>query len=333
MTTYKDIRGTHIKTVTTDPPEPQNGQMWYNSTTQVVKGVTSNPIGAYSSAPNLNNGRSILNGSGGTQTSAIMMGGYAPALPSPERSDYVEEWNGSSWTETTDLNTRRVNPSGTATSSESAICIGGYGASGVLGNVETWDGSSWTEIADMPTATDATGSCGTQTNALSSGGRSGIANNQYWNGSSWTELGDLNNGKSSSTNIGTYTAALNTIGRNSPPQAARAYAELWNGSAWTEVADLNTGRSQGGGSGTSTQAIVLAGEGPGGPEFANSEKWNGSTWTETTDIVRNKNAVGTSGRSGATPSGAFIWAGGSPTFNESYLYNEPTTATVTFTTS
>ncbi len=49
--------------------------------------------------------------------------------------------------------------------------------------------------------------------------------------------------------------------------------------SWTEVNNF-TGRSQGGGSGTSTQAIVLAGEGPGGPEFANSEKWNGSTWTE-----------------------------------------------------
>ena len=41
MTTYKDIRGTHIKTVTADPPAPVNGQMWYNSTTQVMKGFTS----------------------------------------------------------------------------------------------------------------------------------------------------------------------------------------------------------------------------------------------------------------------------------------------------
>ena len=286
MTTYKDIRGTHIKTVTSDPPEPQNGQMWYNSTTQIIKGFTSNPVGSYSAAPNLNHGRSILNGSGGIQTSAIMMGGYAPELPSPERSDFVEEWNGSSWTETTDLNTAR----------------------------------------------DNAGGCGTITNALASGGRGPVGNNEYWNGSAWTELADLNNGKSSSTNMGTYTAALNTLGRNSPPQAARAYAELWNGSAWTETTDLNTGRSQGGGAGTSTQAIVIAGEGPGGPEFANAEKWNGSSWTETTDIVRAKNAVGTS-RAG--PSGAFIWCGGSPqpTGNESYLFNEPTTATVTFTTS
>ena len=40
MTTYAKIYapGTHIKTVTTDPPAPVNGQMWYNSTTQTMKG-------------------------------------------------------------------------------------------------------------------------------------------------------------------------------------------------------------------------------------------------------------------------------------------------------
>ena len=54
MTTYKDIRGTHIKTVTTDPPAPVNGQMWYNSTTKIMKGFTENPAGAWSSGGNLN---------------------------------------------------------------------------------------------------------------------------------------------------------------------------------------------------------------------------------------------------------------------------------------
>ena len=33
MSNYKNIIGTHIKSVTTDPPNPENGQMWYNSTT------------------------------------------------------------------------------------------------------------------------------------------------------------------------------------------------------------------------------------------------------------------------------------------------------------
>ena len=39
MSTYKEIRGAHITTVTSDPPAPVNGQMWYNSTDRAVKGV------------------------------------------------------------------------------------------------------------------------------------------------------------------------------------------------------------------------------------------------------------------------------------------------------
>ena len=57
MTTYKDIRGTHIKTVTSDPPAPVNGQMWYNSTTQVMKGFTSSPVGSWASGGSLNTAR------------------------------------------------------------------------------------------------------------------------------------------------------------------------------------------------------------------------------------------------------------------------------------
>ena len=48
MTTYKEIRGTHIVSVTSDPPSPVNGQMWYNSTEQRIKGFTSNPVGSWS---------------------------------------------------------------------------------------------------------------------------------------------------------------------------------------------------------------------------------------------------------------------------------------------
>lgn len=74
MTTYKDIRGTHIKTVTTDPPAPVNGQMWYNSTSQVMKGFTSNTGGAWSSGGALNTGRNALMGAG-TKTAALAAGG------------------------------------------------------------------------------------------------------------------------------------------------------------------------------------------------------------------------------------------------------------------
>ena len=100
MTTYKDIRGTHIKTVTSDPPAPVNGQMWYNSTTQVMKGFTSNP-GAWSTSGNMNTARYVLAGAG-TQTAGLAFGGETPP-----HTNATESYNGSSWTELNNLNTSR----------------------------------------------------------------------------------------------------------------------------------------------------------------------------------------------------------------------------------
>ena len=37
MTTYKEIRGTNIEAVASDPSNPVEGQVWYNTTTNVVK--------------------------------------------------------------------------------------------------------------------------------------------------------------------------------------------------------------------------------------------------------------------------------------------------------
>ena len=68
MTTYKDIRGTHIKTVTADPPAPVSGQMWYNSTGQVMKGFTSNPAGSWSTGGTLNTAGYINSNGAGTAT-------------------------------------------------------------------------------------------------------------------------------------------------------------------------------------------------------------------------------------------------------------------------
>ena len=40
----------------------------------------------------------------------------------------VEEWNGSAWTETTDINTAKRQDTGTGANAEAAIAFGGYKA-------------------------------------------------------------------------------------------------------------------------------------------------------------------------------------------------------------
>ena len=74
MATYKEIIGTNIETVTTDPANPVGGQVWYNSTSQTLKGLVSNPAGSWATGGSLNTGRSFLFGAG-TQTAALAAGG------------------------------------------------------------------------------------------------------------------------------------------------------------------------------------------------------------------------------------------------------------------
>ena len=141
---------------------------------------------------------------GGTQTAAILFGGYDPPL-SPINMGNAETWNGSSWTEVADLNTarRRLMGSSIGTSTAS-LAVGGY--TGYIASVETWDGSSWTEIADLNTARHSGGGCGTQTEAFAFGGWNGeaVPNCEEFDGSAWTEVADL------STNINGYGSGAGT---------------------------------------------------------------------------------------------------------------------------
>ena len=47
MTTYKEINGTNIEAVSTDPANPVTGQVWYNLTDNVLKGAAATTAGAW----------------------------------------------------------------------------------------------------------------------------------------------------------------------------------------------------------------------------------------------------------------------------------------------
>jgi hypothetical protein len=42
MTTFKEIRGQLIRSVSSDPDNPQVGQIWYNNTIGSLKGLQKN---------------------------------------------------------------------------------------------------------------------------------------------------------------------------------------------------------------------------------------------------------------------------------------------------
>ena len=103
MATYKEIKGTQIEVLASDPSNPIEGQVWFNSTDNVLKGRISNPAGSWSTANSINTARGALAGAG-TTTAAIVLGGQEV----PAYNAQTETWNGTNWTEVNDLNVARA---------------------------------------------------------------------------------------------------------------------------------------------------------------------------------------------------------------------------------
>ena len=259
MTTYKDIRGTHITTVTTDPPAPVNGQMWYNSTEQVMKGFTSIAAGSWATTGTLNTGRAQTAGSG-IQTAALITAGGTPALGGFVTRN--ESYNGTSFTEVGDANTARQQLAGGGASNTANIIYGGIKSGPALSaDTETWNGSSWTEVADLNTARQATAVGGTYTSAVATDGSPGGVT-ESWNGSSWTEITDLNTARAGGSTGGSSNTDVLFAGGSSPAPAVVGNTEIWDGSSWTEVADMNASRKslQGQSIGTTSSSLNAGGE-------------------------------------------------------------------------
>jgi hypothetical protein len=292
MTTYKEIKGTQIEAVSSDPSNPVEGQVWYNTTDNVLKGQASTTAGSWASGGALNTGRDQAAGSG-TQTSTLVFGG------GPPNKAQTEAYDGSSWTEVNDLNTARRGIAGAGADSTSALAFGG-GSPG-KNETETWNGTNWTEVNNLNTSRYFLGGVGIQTAALAFGGytTTNVANTESWNGTNWTEVNDLSSGRAGPGSAGIYTSAL-AFGGNDGSVTGKT--ETWNGTNWTEVNDLNTVRvGPGGGGLTNTAAIAFGGSVPypsAPPPTVPSavvEDWDGTSWTEVADLSQARAYIAGSG--------------------------------------
>ena len=304
MATYKEISGTNIEVVSSDPANPVVGQVWYNTTTGTVKGASVSTTGAWATGGALNTARKYL-GSNGTQTSALAYGGES--IPSPNVA-LTESYNGSTWTEVNDLNTSREKLAGAGVDNTSALAFGGYFNTAVT---ESWNGTSWTEVNDLNTARGVFAGNGTQTSALAYGGYPTFANTESWNGTSWTEVSDLNTVRYDLGGIGADNTSALAFGGGDP---ITANTETWNGSSWTEVNNLNTGRKELSGAGVQTSGLAFGGA-TGEPVPANgtgaTEEWNGVSWTETSDLSTARSGL----RGSGTTSAALAFGGYDGTAN------------------
>jgi hypothetical protein len=309
MAEYINIKGQSIEVVASDPANPTLGQIWYNSTSNTLKGL-SYAAASWATATSLPTAVAG-NGLAGTQTASVSFGGYVP--PGATAISGTNNYNGTSWTSSGSLPTgiRNCAAAGTQTA---GLSVGGVGNPG--GTLE-YNGSSWSPSNNMISITNAPGqSAGLQTAALAHN----ATNTELYDGTSWTASNAPVDGKIQGFTLGTQTAALSFGG-----EPITNVAEIFDGTSWTAIASLNTPVQNQGGFGTTSLALSAGGSPP--PTGA-TELYDGSTWSSNATMNTGRSQVY---GSGSVPAG--LLAGGftaSPsTAVEEYTGAAPTTVTIT----
>jgi hypothetical protein len=272
----------------------QEGMLWFNSTSQTLKGygtAAGIPATSWASGGNLNTARDSLRGIGQNNSLAIALGGYDGTAVQV----ITEQYNGSAWTEVGDMNTGRSSggSSGGAPYQDGIA----FGGTPTVAAAETWNGTSWTEVSDLNTGRREMASMGiSSSNALAASGQAATDNLtvvESWDGTSWTEVSEVNTGRSELPGAGGPNTASIIFGGN--PNSA--LTEKWDGSAWTEVGDLNTGRMGTAGCGFQTAALCFSGQTAPSITSTVTEFFNGTSWTELNDLSQSRRFGGAAGLS------------------------------------
>ena len=253
----------------------------------------------------------------GSQTAGLALGGnkrFSPS-PSPSYTNDTEEYNGTSWTEVTNMPVAVEGQGANGTQTATAV-FGGYDGSLISTGI-LYDGTNWTSTTSLPTAASTFSSSGSQTEGLLFGlAAPGVVSNTLsFDGTAFTELNDLSTARTGGggpTNAaGTDKSAILAAGFTTtyvavteewsfPPPTSAVLTEgdlfLSGGtglkgfgkaagipsSTWASGGSLNTARRGMGGFGLQTAAVAAAGST--GSTVANSESYNGSSWTEGNDV-------------------------------------------------
>ena len=281
----------------------QEGQVWYNSTSNVLKSFGQQGTGVWASAPSLNTSRSAGGSAGDSVSAALYNGG------DPTPGVITETYDGSAWTEVGNSSNTR-SEYGNSWNGTATACIVARGAPGpIISAAESWNGTSWSALTAVPTAARGSMGAGTSTAAVVAGGYSpsnvAVATCFEYNAPSWSTGNALNTARVWFPGGGSQTAAIAAGGTG-----LTANVEKYDGTSWTETANLNTAREgagMAGGQSAQTSAIIFGGKVP--SQSALTEQWNGTSWTETGDLA---NARGVVGGSGPSSMAALAFGGGSP---------------------
>ena len=330
MATYKEIRGTNITAVDSDP-DTALGEIFYNNSGRVLKGFRL-ASDAFANGGNLGTGR-YSRAAFGIQTSSVFAGGSPPST-----TQGSEHYNGTSWTAGGNMNTSRRNAAGCGVLT-AGLAFGGAEGNPITAAVEEYNGSSWTSVTSMPTATRGQMGAGTQTAAFACGGANNpssappgasVDTTYEYDGTNWTSGGDMGHGRNDGQGCGTLTAGLAVGGRsNLPPYPAIPASdtvEEYNGTSWTAGGAYPTAMNAIGNAGLQTAAIVCGGNT--GGNIGASNTYDGSSFSSSATL---NTARGYLSGSGTQAAGLFA-GGGVPPYQQTEEYTLGSVGVVTIDT-
>ena len=316
MATYRQLKGYNVKSVTSDPANIKEGQIWYNSSELKIK-VAPYIAGTWSSGGNLNQdyyGRA----SSGTQTAGLVFGGRNPG-PVFTSGD-TEEYDGSSWAEQNNMGTTRRYHAGFGIQTASVACAGAPGGNTPGTKTEEYDGSSWTAGNDMSTGNNnGGGTAGILTAGFFVGASPPTGSTEEYDGTNWSSGGSLNTARNQSRSFGTLTAGVAAGGEGNS-----SAVEHYDGTSWTASTALPSGRFNNGTGGTQTAGYVAGGS-TGSPSSTTliTNEYDGSAW-RTGGNLANTRDNSNRGPQGTVPAG--LLSGGKYPFQGTEEYTGPSEA-------
>jgi hypothetical protein len=322
MAEYINIKGINVEAVASDPANPTVGQIWYNSTSNTLKGSVY-VAASWATGGTLNTGG--YNSAGfGTQTDAVMAG-RTPL------STAVEEYNGSTWTTVTSYPSPTVSGNRGFGVQTAGVSVGGEGGAPIVirSDTQNYDGSTWTSGGSYPTAVEVQYSCGTATAGLCASGYPNVNQANEYNGSTWSTGGTpASSGRNNGATGGIQTAAYMAGG--SPVASFGSVTEEYDGTSWSSGGTLATPTAANSGFGTLTNGVTVGGENPVSGALNTTQIYNGTTWSTSTNLTRTVTNYAVSGQNSPGSAG-IIYGGPTPTNTQTNEWTGagPQTQTIT----
>jgi len=324
MATYRAIKGLEIQNQSSDPSNPVKGQVWYNTTTGVLKVAGA---GAWSSGGSMLVAKFRGGGSNnGTQTACINFGGSDPGTTAAATN---EEYNGTSWTEVNNMVTGRYNLMAVGTST-AAVAYGGK-TPPTTGATEDYDGTSWTTNPNsMGGARYTAGQAGTATAALAvagdgtggSGGYPAIV--EEYNGSTWSEVNNFPVTKYELAGTGSQTAAIIAGGQSVPGHSKTTTCFEYDGTSWAAANAMGTATAYNYMFGIQTAGKLCGNS----PNATTVQDYDGTSWTTGTAMTTGRQKEIGAGN----PASGLVAGGGPPAISTVEEFNDPGTVTITTST-